>query len=112
MNLLPFTQFVRDIFTATAHKQDQKGLVKYNQPLDPYDSKHDWNVMIEEELVDAYKYLIAERTKRDKVIEELNEELLIVEKNVSFLAREDIEERVQAIRQKLHTLSKTFNKME
>lgn len=50
-------------FAETARTQEEKGIEKYGQPLNPLDS-YDWLEMANEEMVDGYKYLVAEMEKR------------------------------------------------
>ena len=59
-----FFDEVVERFGRMAESQEQKGLQKYRQVLDPLDIRHDWLLMAEEELVDGYKYLNAERVRR------------------------------------------------
>lgn len=60
-------------FEKTALDQEIKGIQKYGQALDPMDEKYDWLEMAKEEIVDGFKYLHAERVRRDKVIKELKD---------------------------------------
>jgi len=52
-----------DKFAEKAKSQEEKGLVKYGKPLDPLDD-YDWLEMANDEMVDGYKYLVAEKEKR------------------------------------------------
>ena len=61
-------------FADVAHSQEEKGIAKYGKPLDPLD-KYDWLEMASEELVDAFKYLHAEQTKRKEIINRIREEI-------------------------------------
>jgi len=51
-------------FTEAANRQENKGVEKYGKPLDPLDN-YDWLEMATEELVDGFKYLVAEQVKRE-----------------------------------------------
>jgi hypothetical protein len=64
--MFPFTRRVADRIENIMNEQDEKGIEKYGQPLDPMDN-YDWLYMAEEELADALKYFNAEREKRDNV---------------------------------------------
>lgn len=59
-------------FSSVAHSQEQKGIKKYGQPLDPDDS-YDWLEMAKEEQVDGYKYLLAEQVRRNRVIDDIRQ---------------------------------------
>lgn len=56
-------QTVKDKFGQVADSQENKGIEKYGQPLNPLDT-YDWLEMALEEQVDGTKYLIAEMEKR------------------------------------------------
>lgn len=73
--LFPFTRHVVDEIADVMHKQDLKGIAKYNQKLDPNDSKYDWLEMASEELADALKYFKAEQVKRDNILSDVFEML-------------------------------------
>lgn len=62
---LNFISKVLQIFTRVAIRQEGYGIKKYGKPLDPMDRQHDWLNMTIEELVDGFKYLLAERERRD-----------------------------------------------
>lgn len=59
-------------FAHVANEQEKKGIEKYGQPLDPDDS-YDWLEMAKEELVDGYKYLLAEQVRRNRVIDDIRQ---------------------------------------
>lgn len=63
-----FLEKVISKFTKTAQSQEEKGIKKYGHEVQPMDVKHDWLNMAEEELIDGYKYLVAERERRDKIL--------------------------------------------
>lgn len=63
-------------FAETARAQEEKGIAKYGHELQPLDHKWDWLEMAKEELVDAFKYLSAERERRDVLITEINHHLI------------------------------------
>lgn len=67
-------------FKQLAELQEQKGIKKYGQPLDPLDFNYDWLQMAEEEQVDGYKYLVAEQQKREFIIKKI---LMTISGNVS-----------------------------
>lgn len=69
------THFEKSIvkFTKSARKQEDKGIKKYGQPLDPLDKHYDWLEMAIEEQVDGFKYLYAEQVKRKHIIDEIRE---------------------------------------
>jgi len=58
-------------FNEGAKKQEDKGIEKYGQPLEPTDTKHDWLEMAIEEQVDGFKYLHAEQVKRKHITDEI-----------------------------------------
>ncbi|OEH55917.1 hypothetical protein AQ616_18950 [Oceanobacillus sp. E9] len=60
----------KEQFSKTANIQEDKGILKYGQPLNPLD-KYDWLEMAEQEQVDGYKYLIAEQVKRTFVVNKI-----------------------------------------
>lgn len=71
------TEFVR-----VADTQEIKGIEKYGVPLDPFYSidpktnkPYDWIQMTIEEIVDAFKYLIAEREKKRIIVNKIRQEL-------------------------------------
>lgn len=74
-----FFQRVVTKFSTVAFKQEEKGVRKYGKELDPYNvdpetgKPYDWLGMAEEEMVDGYKYLFAERERRDKVLTTIKE---------------------------------------
>ncbi|WP_277679240.1 hypothetical protein [Gracilibacillus dipsosauri] len=63
-------------FQKVAESQEFKGLKKYGKPVYPLDN-YDWLDMANEEIVDAFKYLHAERVKRKHIAREIR--LLIKE---------------------------------
>lgn len=63
-----FLEFVNSSFKKAATGQELKGISKYGVPLNPM-SDYDWLNMAEEEQIDGYKYLVAEREKRDKTLQ-------------------------------------------
>lgn len=72
---MTFLQRVCNQFFRTADSQEQKGMEKYGHEVQPHDPKWDWNRMAEEEIVDAYKYILAERERRDAIILEVTMQL-------------------------------------
>lgn len=59
-------------FDYVANRQEEKGIAKYGKPLDPMDN-YDWLEMANEELVDAYKYFMAEKVKRQHCINKIRQ---------------------------------------
>lgn len=59
-------------FESVAKSQEEKGIAKYGKPLDPMDN-YDWLEMANEELVDAYKYFMAEKVKRQYCINKIRQ---------------------------------------
>lgn len=57
-------------FDRVARVQEKKGIMKYGQALDPLD-RYDWLEMAKEELVDAFKYLQAEKEKRTFILDKI-----------------------------------------
>lgn len=66
-------------FTEVLHKQNEKGLKKYGQPLDPLDKRYDFLEMLLEELVDAVQYARSEQIKRKNAADEIRR---VIEPNV------------------------------
>lgn len=66
-----FLEKVVAVFSRTARSQELKGIEKYGHELQPMDRKWDWLEMAQEELVDGFKYLVAERERRDELIGEV-----------------------------------------
>lgn len=54
-------------FTEIVNEQEQKGINKYDQPIDPLDHRYDWLQMAMEEQVDGFQYLMAEYRKRQMI---------------------------------------------
>ena len=63
-------QTVKNKFNQIADSQEDKGIEKYGQPLNPLDN-YDWLGMALEEQVDGTKYLIAEMEKRKFIAEKI-----------------------------------------
>lgn len=72
--------FVKQKFSIVAENQENKGIEKYGQPLEPMDG-YDWLEMAEQEQVDGYKYLVAEQVKRQRVIGRIREKTNDIEIN-------------------------------
>jgi len=76
---LNFFQRVINNFSEIAFKQEEKGIKKYGKELNPHNvdpetnEPYDWIGMAEEEFVDGFKYLFAEREKRDEVLKNIKE---------------------------------------
>ncbi|GGJ86142.1 hypothetical protein GCM10007063_05800 [Lentibacillus kapialis] len=60
---LTHLEHTKQKFAEMANTQERKGIQKYGQPLDPLEGR-DWLTMCSEEMVDGYKYLVAEQEKR------------------------------------------------
>lgn len=69
---MPHKNFEKSIvkFIEVAKSQEEYGINKYGQPLNPLDN-YDWLEMALEELVDGFKYLHAEQVKRRHVIKQI-----------------------------------------
>jgi len=59
-------------FSKVAHSQEEKGVAKYGKPLNPSD-KYDWIEMAIEEMVDGFKYILAEQHRRKAVIKKIRQ---------------------------------------
>ena len=57
-------------FAKSATSQEEKGIQKYGKPLNPLDN-YDWLEMAKEEQVDGFKYLEAEKVKRNYIAQEI-----------------------------------------
>jgi len=57
-------------FEEMAVSQEEKGMEKYGKPIDPLDD-YDWLEMADEEMVDGYKYLHAEKIKRKFIVDKI-----------------------------------------
>lgn len=57
----------KDAFNQIAEQQELKGIKKYGKELDALD-KYDWLEMAQEEFVDGFKYLQAEKMRRQFII--------------------------------------------
>lgn len=67
--MVHLSELIKD-FKNNAETQEEKGIKKYGQALNPLDD-YDWLEMAKEELVDAYKYLHAEHVKRKHIVAEI-----------------------------------------
>lgn len=65
-------EHTKDEFIKIANSQEQKGIEKYGQPLDPLDS-YNWRRMAKEEAVDLFKYLEAEEEKTSFITSKIRE---------------------------------------
>lgn len=77
-----FLNKVIKLFNDVATAQEHKGVEKYGHELRPHDTKWDWLEMAEEEIVDAFKYLAAEKERRNVVLNTVIKELRAVRKKV------------------------------
>lgn len=59
-------------FADVAHSQEKKGIAKYGKPLDPADD-YDWTEMAIEELVDGFKYILAEQVRRKSIVRQIRQ---------------------------------------
>lgn len=73
-----FLNKVNDDFKTTATSQERKGIIEYGQPLDPMDERYDWIDMARSEMVDGYKYLLAEEERRDQTLLKAFEEIDVI----------------------------------
>ena len=71
-----------DTFIDYAKAQEQKGIEKYGQPLDPLDN-YCWLTMAIEEQVDGFQYLVAEMKKRKFVVDKIRKAINYKENDVS-----------------------------
>lgn len=62
--------FSKQLFNLSADEQEKKGMEKYGQPLNPLDN-YDWLNMCLEEQTDGFKYLAAEKVKRDFIVDKI-----------------------------------------
>lgn len=104
VNTVTFLQRVVSRFSSLAAEQEEKGMQKYGHEVQPLEPKYDWLRMAEEEFVDGFKYLSAERERRDKLLadalldvqyvrrtwfisadEEMKNKLLQVEKSIKLV---------------------------
>lgn len=60
-------------FSDVAYTQELKGIDKYGNPLNPFESGRDWLNMAIEEQVDGMKYLYAEMVKRRFAVNRIRE---------------------------------------
>ena len=61
----------KKMYSLTATKQAVKGLRRYGQGLDPLESGRDWLQMLDEEIIDAHQYLVAEAVKRKFIVNKI-----------------------------------------
>lgn len=94
----PFTETVLEELEEVMYQQDEKGMEKYNQALDPMDDKWDWLQMAEEELADLAKYLKAEQHKRNQVMERVSYLLNDIENQANIHEMELIKAKVEQVR--------------
>lgn len=74
-------------FNEGAKKQEDKGIEKYGQPLDPLDNRYDWLEMAIEEQVDGFKYLHAEQVKRKHITDQIR---LLIKNNTIPMVHDQI----------------------
>lgn len=79
---LGFLSKVLQTFDRVAIRQEEYGIDKYGEPLDPFNKKHDWLNMSLEELTDGFKYLVAERERRDQFVREIMNHVKLVRKGL------------------------------
>lgn len=68
---MSFLEKTKSVFNFVATKQENYGIKKYGHELQPHDSRHDWLNMTIEEMVDGFKYLVAERERRDENLKQI-----------------------------------------
>jgi hypothetical protein len=71
-----FLEKVINQFSRTARSQELKGIEKYGHELQPMDYKWDWLEMAKEELIDGFKYLAAEKERRDELVKSIERKIL------------------------------------
>lgn len=106
---MTFLQFVISKFTKSATDQENKGIEKYGHELQPMDPKWDWLNMAEEELIDGFKYLCAERERRDKVLREVFDELTRIQEPMKWNKNAAGHYGIELVKMKLTTLSKNLS---
>ncbi|MDP4158398.1 MAG: hypothetical protein Q8911_01360 [Bacillota bacterium] len=72
-----FLEKVINQFSRTARTQEMKGIEKYGHELQPMENKYDWLEMAKEELIDGFKYLAAEKERRDKLVKGIESKILL-----------------------------------
>lgn len=108
----PFFSEVVERFGKVATTQEEKGLQKYRQSLDPLDIRHDWLLMAEEELVDGYKYLNAERVRRAWVSREIQEHLQRVFVMLNEVENDMMESAAEWDDTELNSFHRQFDKIK
>lgn len=73
---MTFLDKVISSFSKTARTQEMKGIEKYGHELQPLEQKYDWLEMAKEEIVDGFKYLEAERERRDFITKKIEYKLV------------------------------------
>lgn len=101
MNNQTFLEKTIFSFGKTARTQEMKGIEKYGHELQPHENKYDWLEMAKEELVDGFKYLTAEQERRDKLVKEIESELVYVMQCDSFEKRCYLVNRIIAMLEKM-----------
>lgn len=105
----PFTKVVIEELEKTMVKQDEKGMEKYGQALDPMDTKYNWLQMAEEELADLSKYFKAEQHKRDTIIQIVLEHVKNIERHAKLMKDSYTESELKKIRINLGKLIPGLN---
>lgn len=114
----PFTEKFLLRVVEKAVSQDEFGLKKYNQYLNPMDS-YDWLNMAFEEYVDLGKYIEAERYRRDVILSNvlfnINKMRSKIEKNGENFnpqLTKDISRLLDALEVDIRSLSRNLDGME
>lgn len=106
----PFTKIAVRELEQVMLKQDEKGMEKYGQALDPYDKKYDWLQMAEEELADMAKYFKAEQYKRNYVMELVMEQIEHVQKHAETTRDDYTVNAMEDIKKNLGLIIPSSNK--
>lgn len=75
-------EYAKELFNQSADDQEEKGMEKYGQALEPLDN-YCWLDMAIQEQTDGFKYLAAEKVKREFVVGKIRKLLDYKENSVS-----------------------------
>lgn len=81
--MLKFYEITNEEFKKVNEKQAQKGFENYGKYLNPAD-QYDWCDMALEELVDAVNYLVAEKERKQVVVDAVVEILISVRNGINY----------------------------
>lgn len=96
-----FVDIATEKFKQINEAQEAKGLKKYGHEVKPLEPKWDWLEMAEQELVDGFKYLVAEKERRDFYIRLALTQSRSLHGSFMFMAPEEVKERLKNIEQSL-----------